>query len=116
MNEKDIKDSIILIRAHQIGENDEDSINKTVLGSSLGSDWGFYYTATENLKKIKDSLSSYSVLSSGDREIIQRRITELLAYLEAEPKSFKWKTRAVLGTKTKWYNEVDEWDVIDSPS
>ena len=116
MNEKDIKDSIILIRGHEIGEDDDDSINKTVLGSSLGSDWGFYYTATENLKKIKDSLTNYSVLSNGDTKVIEQRIEELLAHLEAVPKTFKWKSRALLGTKKKWYNEVDEWDVIDSPS
>jgi hypothetical protein len=116
MNEKDIKDSIILIRAHEIGEDDDDRINKIVLGNCLGSDWGFYYTATENLKKIKDSLTSYSVLSNGDTKVVEQRIGELMAHLEAEPKTFKWKSRAVLGTKRKWYNEVDEWDIIDSPS
>jgi hypothetical protein len=116
MNEKDIKDSIILIRAHEIGEDDDDKINKTVLGSCLGSDWGFYYTATENLKKIKNSLTEYSVLNNGDTKVIEQRIGELLAHLEAEPKTFKWKSRALLGTKKKWYNEVDEWDVIESPS
>jgi hypothetical protein len=116
MNEKDIKDSIILIRAHEFGEDDEDRINKHLLGTCLGSDWGFYYTATENLKKIRDSLSAYAVLSTEDREVIEGRIVELLAHLEAEPKTFKWKSRALLGTKKKWYNEVDEWDVIESPS
>jgi hypothetical protein len=116
MHEKDIKDSIVLLRAHEFGEDDEDRINRSVLGTCLGSDWGFYYTATENLKKIRDSLTEYSVLSNGDNKVIERRIAELMAHLEAEPKTFKWKSRALLGTKKKWYNEVDEWDVIDSPS
>lgn len=116
MNEKDIKDAIILFRAHEIGEDDQDKINKNVLGPSLVSDWGFYYTATENLKKIKNSLATYSVLSNGDIKVIEQRIAELLAYLEEEPKTLKWKSRAIIGSKKKWYNEVDEWDVIESPS
>lgn len=115
MNEKDIKDSIILIRAHEIGEDDDDRINRNVLGTCLGSDWGFYYTATENLKKVKDSLTTYSAVENSHAKIIEQRITELLAYLEEYPKTFRWKSRAVLGTKKKWYNEVDEWDIIDSP-
>jgi hypothetical protein len=116
MNEKDIKDAIILFRAHEIGEDDQDKINKNVIGSSLGSDWGFCYTATENLKKIKDSLSTYSVLNNGDIKVIEQRITELLALLVEQPKTLKWKSRALIGTKKRWFKEVDEWDVIDSPS
>jgi len=33
----------------------------------------------------------------------------LLTYIEKEPKSFKWKMRARIGTKKKWYEDVEEW-------
>jgi len=116
MNEKDIKDAIILIRAHEIGKGtEEEKLNQVSIGASLLSDWGFYYTATANLRKIGDSLSNYKVLDEEDVKIVKERINELLSYLKESPKSMKWKSRALLGTKKKWYNEVDEWDVISSP-
>jgi len=115
MNEKDIKDAIILIRAHELGKEDEERINQASIGASLLSDWGFYYTATMNLQKIKNSLGNYAALGEEDIRIVEGRINELLSYLEEEPKSIKWKSRALLGTKKKWYSEVDEWDIISSP-
>ena len=114
INEKDIKDVIILLRAHEIGTDDKDQINREAVGSRLLSDWGFHYTATTNLKKIKDALRQYSALGDGDIKVVEDRLNDLLDYLENEPKSMKWKMRALVGTKMQWYNEVDEWDVIDS--
>jgi hypothetical protein len=114
INEKDIKDLIILLRAHEIGADDKDQINREALGSHLLSDWGFHYTATTNLKKIKDALGQYSALGDEDIKVVEGRLDDLLDYLENEPKSMKWKMRALVGTKMQWYNEVDEWDVIDS--
>ncbi len=114
MNEKDIKDAIILLRAHEIGESDENMINTNAVIHPLLSDWGFCHTSKENLKKIKASLEKYDVLKQNDREIVSQRIEELEGLIEAGPKTFKWKSRAVIGTKTRWYNEVDEWDVIEN--
>jgi len=114
MNEKDIKDAIILIRAHELGKEDKEKINQASIGASLLSDWGFYYTATTNLQKIRDSLSNYDALGEEDIRVVEGRINELLGYLKEEPKSIKWKSRALLGTKKKWYSEVDEWDIISS--
>ena len=116
MNEKDIKDAIVLVRAHEIGEDDKERINRASVGARLLSDWGFYYTATTNLQKIRNSLSNYAALGEEDIRIVEGRINELLSYLKEEPKSMKWKSRALLGTKKKWYSEVDEWDIISSPS
>ena len=114
INEKDIKDVIILLRAHEIGADDKDQINREAVGSHLLSDWGFHYTATTNLKKIKDALRQYSALGDGDIKVVEDRLDDLLDYLENEPKSMKWKMRALVGTKMQWFNEVDEWDVIES--
>lgn len=109
INEKDIKDAIVLIRAHEIGESDEETINAKRIAKIMANDWGFYYTSTTNLKKIKESLDKYEVLSDEDKEIIRQRIDKLLTYIEKEPKSFKWKMRARIGTKKKWYEDVEEW-------
>jgi hypothetical protein len=114
MNDKDIKDVIILLRAQELGSDDKDTINPTRIAYVLCRDWGFYHTATENLRKIRSTLDSYSVDGAADKKVISERISELLESLEKQPKSLKWKSRRMIGTKVRWYNEVDEWDVIAS--
>jgi len=116
MNEKDIKDTIILLRAHEIGTSDDNVINEEAIGARLLTDWGFYYTATNNLKMVEQSMKHYPVLQAEDVQVVTQRLEALLCYLDESPKSLKWKARSVIGTKVKWYNEVDEWDVIESPS
>ncbi|MBW2120954.1 MAG: hypothetical protein JRH07_03800 [Deltaproteobacteria bacterium] len=116
MNEKDVKDTIVLLRAHEVGDDDDDRINRKAVGERLLSDWGFYYTATSNLKKVRESLTGYDALDEQDVSVVDKRLGELLKYLEEGPKSVRWKLRAKLGTKVKWYNVIDDWDVISKES
>lgn len=114
MNEKDIKDVLVLLLAHELGDDDTDTINRRRIAEVLCKDWGFYHTATENLSRIGSTLDSYSALGAADRKAIAERVSELLRHLEQHPKSLRWRSRAMIGTKMKWYNEVDDWDFIDS--
>ncbi len=110
INEKDIKDLIVLIRAHEVGEDDRDKINLRVFDSiGIESDWGWYYTATMNLNKVKKSAGEYTQLADEDRAVVHQRVDRMLAYIDQKPKTFKWKMRAKVGTKTMWYNPVDDW-------
>lgn len=110
INEKDIKDLIVLIRAHDVGEDDKEKINLHVFEFvDMFNDWGWYYTATTNLNKVKKFANEYPQLSEEDKRIITERIDRMLSYIESKPKSFKWKMRAKIGTKTMWYNPVEDW-------
>jgi hypothetical protein len=108
INEKDIKDTLILLREHSIADTDLDSINSKYIAKLLSKDWGFYYTVTENLKKTKLFLEKYNALQTADRIDIAAKVDTLLKNLESEPKSMGWKLRAKVGTKQKWYDEVEE--------
>jgi hypothetical protein len=110
INEKDIKDLIVLIRAHDVGEDDRDKININVFDFvDMFNDWGWYYTATMNLNKVKKFADEYAQLSAEDKKIVSERVDRMLSYIESKPKSFKWKMRAKVGTKTMWYNPVEDW-------
>ena len=110
INEKDVKDLIVLIRAHDIGTDDHEKINLNVFDFvGLFNEWGWYYTATMNLNKVKKFANDYPQLSQEDRAVVSERVDKLLAYIEAKPKSFKWKMRSKVGTKTMWYNPVEDW-------
>jgi hypothetical protein len=109
LNQKDIKDMLILLAAHAVGDHDKDTINGKYIASLLAKDWGFYYTTKLNLAKIKQGLEVYKQpFSEQDVKNIQERLDALSRMIEDEPKTIKWKTRAAIGPKLKWYNDVDE--------
>ncbi|NMC11880.1 MAG: hypothetical protein GYA34_03255 [Chloroflexi bacterium] len=109
LNKKDIKDMLILLAAHPIGDHDKDTINGKYIAELLAKDWGFYYTTKLNLEKIRDGLTVYTELfSEHDVNNIRTRLDQLSQLIEKEPKSLKWKSRAAIGPKLKWYNDVDD--------
>lgn len=107
INEKDIKDTLALLLEHTIGHNDKEMIDDTLIAKTLANDWGFYYTLTTNLQKAKTFLETYQ-LSPEKKATIEERISRILQAIEAEPKTLRWKLRARVGTKQKWYEEVEE--------
>ena len=108
ITEKDVKDVIILLREHEIGERDDETINAKYIAKIFAKDWGFYYTATTNLKKIKQLLGPFDALTDEDKKDVESKIDKLLDIIEKEPKSLGWKMRAKIGTKKIWYRKVEE--------
>ena len=107
INEKDIQDAIILLAEHSIGKTDNDEVNGPYVAATLANQWGFYYTVSENLKKLKEFVDKYP-LSDQDKEEVSTRIITLREIIENQPKTLQWKLRARVGTSTKWYNVVEE--------
>lgn len=108
INEKDVIDVMMLLREHEVGGTNNEVVNGVYIGKIMAKDWGFYYTSTTNLNKVKSMLGNYEALSSSDRDVIAGRIDGLLDAIEKEPKSVGWKVRAKVGTKKQWYNDVEE--------
>jgi hypothetical protein len=116
INDKDLKDGMLLLLAADTGEEDriqpsgKDVINIKYLAKIFSDDWGFYYTATTNLSKIKNAMERVVALSEDYRVTIRTKVDNILAYLEKAPKSGKWKSREKVGVKKIWYNEVSDWE------
>jgi hypothetical protein len=108
INEKDVKDSILLLLEHEVGEGDREQINMKYIAKMMADDWGFYYTTTANLRKIEGSLPKYNNLTAEQRNTVSSRIQKLLRRIEDEPKKLGWKIRARVGPSKKWYNDVEE--------
>jgi len=121
---KDLKDCLLLLKAHEIKEKSEkESIDTSYIAKLLAQDWGFWYTATTNLKKLKKFLTEIDKLGpevnidpkqieEKCREEITRKIDALLENIEKEPKPFGWKMRAKVGIKKKWYNPVERPETV----
>ncbi len=108
LNEKDIIDTIMLLREHQIGGSDNDTINADQLARLTARDWGLWRTFTINLENVRRSTQSLEKLSEEDRRDVSSKITSLQARIDEKPKTRGWKIRAQIGEKKKWYRDVDE--------
>jgi hypothetical protein len=112
INEKDIKDLIILLREHGLAEDDaEESINIKRAATVLSQDWGFWYDAKLNLEKVTEFSEKYhedGLLEKGDVEEVSSKIERLLSYMDEAPKTKAWLKRANDGTKKKWWRDVEE--------
>jgi len=107
-DEKDVKDTMLLLRAHEIALAEESNrINAKFISTKLASDWGFWYTVTTNLKGLKQYASEAQNLTDDEKEDLASKLDRLLELIEKEPKSSGWKLRSITGTKRKWYNHVE---------
>lgn len=106
ISRKDFKDTAILLLEHGIGEDDR-AINMEYIANILSNDWGFFYTFSTNLCKLRDVLVQFDNFDEKDKEIIRQRIDEILGRLHNSQKSLKWKIRAKMGTRFRWYRHVD---------
>ncbi len=122
-SQKDLKDCLVLIRAHDVGENDDETVNAKYLAKLLSNDWGFWYTATTNLNKIKkcvDKLEEIGpkigidleAISKEERADISNKTAKLLEYVSKGKKPMKWKLRSKIGTTKRWYKHVETPEAV----
>ncbi len=108
INEKDIKDMIILLREHDVGEQNRETIDVRYIAKQLAHDWGYWFTAFTNIQRIRDAVKLHDQLPEKDKRIVLAKLDEIRRIVDSEPKSTKWKMRSKLGTKGKWYRDVEE--------
>ncbi len=109
INDKDLKDAMLLLLAAPVGDMEDNCINAKYIGKLFSDDWGFYYTATTNLFKVTQAMEKVSALDPDQQRTIKEKAFNLIKYIEDVPKSGKWKGRAKTGTSKVWYNEVTDW-------
>jgi hypothetical protein len=103
INERDLGDAAALLADHDISP---DGIDPERITTLLSSDWGWWRTVSANLERIAsyaDSLSSFegaSRVKAGAAEL-RRRIDEV-------PKTLRWKLRARVGERVRWYELPEE--------
>lgn len=108
INEKDIIDTTMLLLEHSLGDGDGEEVNIAHIARLTAKDWGLWRTVTMNLGKVGDIAGRYDELSERDKERLRRQVTEALDRIEAEPKSRRWRLRARVGDRIKWYRDVGE--------
>jgi hypothetical protein len=108
LNEKDVIDTIMLLREHPIGGSDDGTINADYLARLLARDWGLWKTITTNLENVGKTTQTLEKLSEEDKVDVTSKIAALRDRIDKEPKTRGWKIRSQIGEKRKWYRDVDE--------
>ena len=109
LNEKDVRDTLLLVHGHAVAESDGDAINGRRIAELCASDWGLWRTITANVEKVLEHAGDYEV-ADDDRARITSRLREVLDRIEAEPKTRGWKLRAKIGERKRWYDLPEEVD------
>jgi hypothetical protein len=109
LNEKDRHDSYVLLLEHEVGAGSEELIDAGRIADLCARDWGLYRTTQINLERLLSGLSA-SGLSEADQRLAAGRIGEIVTAIDATPKSVRWRARARVGDRVRWYEEPDEVD------
>jgi predicted nucleotidyltransferase len=103
LNEKDVKDMICLLHDHELATDDiPEKINSEYIANLCSKDWGMYKTFTMNLSRVLTNLDKLSQ-DEAMRSHVTKQCKALLAQIEEIPKTTKWKLRARVGEKKRWY-------------
>ena len=103
VNHKDLVDLTALLLDHPIGKGDE-AIDAEYVARLAADDWGLYRTLQMNIDKLRGALQGLDV----DGDTVSARLDELWDAVVALPKPLKWRMRAQVGDRVRWYELPEE--------
>jgi hypothetical protein len=104
-NEKDYIDLCALFADHELSE-DESGINVSYITNLGASDWGLWRTmglVAERSERFALELAGFAASQQ-----VAERLRRLRGDLDAAPKTRKWKLRARVGERKRWYELPEE--------
>jgi hypothetical protein len=108
INRKDQLDALTLLLTHDVvaGADGVDALEAGRLVQVTAGDWGWFTTVTDNLRRLPGL--AQEVLDHAQAAAVTARVEVLLEAAEGAPKSLRWKARAKVGRKVKWYELPEE--------
>jgi hypothetical protein len=107
LNEKDLQDIWAIVLEHELAEHDDDSVNEAHIAKLLAGDWGLWRTSRQTIELARARLAKAPV-SLDEAKVLDERLGLLWDRVEAEPKSLRWRSRARVGERSRWYEEPEE--------
>ena len=111
LNAKDVWDIAHLLSALPVGALGSAApvIDTGRFGDVLAADWGWWRTTTGNLEKLPALLADDPGLIPPDAMFDPlSQAARLLEIAKSVPKSMKWKLRANVGDRVRWYELPEE--------
>jgi hypothetical protein len=110
LNEKDADDCLRLLVSFRLEDSDDPgALDLRVFRSLVADDWGWWRTVTLNLDRIT------ALMNGGARPAIEggkldarTQLQSLSEAAQSAPKSRRWKMRARVGERKRWYDVPEE--------
>jgi hypothetical protein len=106
----DRMDAAALLATHPVvaaAKAQPEAIDAGYVAGLLARDWGFHHTASANLAALREGTAG-----NGSAATVAERAAELLAAIEAAPKSVRWRARARVGERMQWWQDVDDREAV----
>lgn len=98
LNDKDAQDVVNLLVTQPEGAIDADRIAALCV-----ADWGLWRTVSLNLDRVVAYANGLPVAG-----LIRGRTDRLRERIDAAPKPLRWRARALIGDRVRWYDEPEE--------
>lgn len=108
VTENDLIDLAVLLAEHEPSPGGALDLDRVV--GVLSNDWGFQHSAEANLRKLDQALGRWPALPASVADVVRSRTAQLLEALAVSPKTRRWRLRAKVGERVRWYEEVGEVD------
>jgi hypothetical protein len=115
LNAKDARDITHLLSWVPVGDGsggnpgDQPVIDPRRFGAIVAADWGWWRTTTGSLEKLPALLTeSPEMIPPQPRYDVLEQAARLLDVARSVPKSMKWKLRANVGDRVRWYELPEE--------
>lgn len=102
--ERDLVDAAALLLDHRVAE---DGIEPERVAEVLAGDWGWWRTSTATLGAVVAHASGLPGFERAE-EVVTERAAALGEVIEEAPKSMRWRLRAKVGDRVRWYEVPEE--------
>jgi hypothetical protein len=103
-NAKDLTDAIALLADHAVGEG-PDVIDAGYIARLCSNDWGLEKTTTDSAQRVVQHAAD---MGGSHADVVRQRVAVLLDRVQQEPKTRRWKFRARVGERVRWYELPEE--------
>jgi hypothetical protein len=106
-NRKDLLDIYALLLDHDLTEDDT-GISTQRIAEVCGGDWGWWRTVSEVSERAQASADE--ILGGGDprSDRVRTGLATVRALIEEAPKTRRWRMRARVGDRVRWYESPEE--------
>lgn len=111
LNQKDAHDVVYLLSAFPVRGGDEPgTIALDRIREFIGDDWGWWRTVTGNLARIEGQVAAdgATLIPANAQYDAVAQVKQIEAMAESTPKSLRWKMRAKVGDRKRWYRVPQE--------
>ena len=106
LNEKDLLDLVAILHDQALARGANTGIDTSHLVRVWGEDWPLWKTSQLTLNKIGRAVPSIVDANSSTR--VLQSVVALKALLESGPKTLRWRLRARVGERIRWYELPEE--------